>query len=51
MNTYEYTLKLKVRVEAYSEEDGEDAIHDIFGVGTDCGADVIELKVESVDVT
>lgn len=51
MNTYEYTLRIKVRVDAYSEDDAEDLIDDIFGVGNDCGADVTELKVEGVDIT
>jgi hypothetical protein len=47
--TYEYTVQIKVRVDAFSEDDAEDLITDIFGVGSDCGANVVEFKVVNVD--
>lgn len=47
--TYEYTVQIKVRVDAFSEDDAEDALTDIFGVGSDCGAEVVEFKVVNVD--
>lgn len=47
--TYEYTVQIKVRVDAFSEDDAEDLITDIFGVGSDCGANVVEFRVVNVD--
>jgi len=43
MNTYKYTVKLTVEVEAFDESDAWDAVQEAFGIGetgavtvTDC---------------
>ena len=51
METYEFTIRLKVRVDAYSEQDAEEAINDVFGVGTDCGLEVVHMDVQNVEPT
>lgn len=40
MNTYEYTVELKVKVEAYDESDAKDLLEDAFGLGEDCGVTI-----------
>lgn len=45
MNTYTFTLEVKVEVEAYNEADAEDAVQDVFGRGEDCGITVTDLKI------
>ncbi len=46
METYKYTIKLKVAVEAMDEVDAKEAVNDIFGPGDDCG-----VVVESLEFT
>ena len=45
METYNFTLTLKVEVEAFSEEDAKDLILDVFGPGNDCGVEVVKLSI------
>ena len=51
MNTYKYTIKLTVEVEAFDESDAWDAVQEAFGIGhtgavtvTDCEYDVRKRK-------
>lgn len=48
MNTYRYVLSVEVEVDAFSEEDAEDAIEEMFGPGNDCGIEVKNLRIESL---
>lgn len=45
METYEFTLSVEVKVEAYSEEDAKDLVLDVFGPGNDCGVEVVKLII------
>ena len=40
MNTFEYEVVLKVKVEAYDESDAKDLLEDAFGLGEDCGVTI-----------
>ena len=46
MNTYEFTIAAKVRVEAYSEADAKEIIQDTFGPGEECGVEITELRIK-----
>jgi hypothetical protein len=45
MNTYEFVLEVKVRVEAYSDTDAREIVEDVFGPGDDCGLEVTDMKI------
>ena len=45
METYKFTLLIEVDVDAYSVDDATDMLEDIFGPGSDCGAEVKSLKI------
>ena len=45
METYKFTLEIEVEADAFSPEDAKDIIQDIFGPGSDCGAEVKSLKI------
>lgn len=40
MNTFEFAVELKVKVEAYDEADALDLLEDTFGLGEDCGVTI-----------
>jgi len=46
METYKYNVVLQVEVEAFSDEDAQDLILDVFGPGNDCGVEVQKLSIE-----
>ena len=45
METFEFTVILTVKVEAFDESDAKDMVLDIFGPGNDCGLEVINTKI------
>ena len=45
MNTYEFVLEVKVKVEAYSDTDAREIVEDVFGVGSDCGLEVTDMRI------
>jgi hypothetical protein len=45
MDVYRYKVEIEVDVEAFSPDDAEDAIKDVFGPGRECGLDVRSLVV------
>lgn len=45
MDTYRYKIELEIEVDAFTSDDAEDSIKDVFGVGADCGLDVLSFKV------
>jgi hypothetical protein len=45
MNTYMVSVVLNVEVEAFSEDDALDAVHDCFGEGSTCGLNVTDYEV------
>lgn len=45
MKTYKFTLEVEVEVDAYSAQDAEDMVQDVFGPGNDCGVEVNSLKI------
>lgn len=49
METYEITLTVKATVQAFTLGDAIDAIQDTFGVGSDGGLTVTEMKVTHVE--
>lgn len=51
MKRYEYTIQLKVAVEAPSESDAEELLEDVFGEGGQFGLDVTEFDVIEVEHT
>ena len=44
MNSFKYTVKLEVEVEAFDESDAWDALQDAFGVGENMGVVVTECE-------
>lgn len=44
MNTFRYTVKLEVEVEAFDESDAWDAVQDAFGVGDELGVRVTDCE-------
>jgi hypothetical protein len=44
MNTYEYTVKLTVKVDAFDESDAWEAVQDAFGVGEQMGVQVTDCE-------
>lgn len=48
MNTYEYEIKLKVKVEAFDESDAWDAVQDVFGIGDELGVTVTECDYKEI---
>ena len=50
MNKYKYSVNLVVEVEAFSPIDAEEAVRDTFGLGDQCGIEIVESEVQdSVD--
>ena len=48
MNTYEFTVTLKVKVEAFDESDAVDSINDVLGAGALCdNVDIKSCRIES----
>lgn len=46
MNTYRYTVTLEVEVDSFDEGDAWEMLQDAFGVGENCGTNVIECEYE-----
>lgn len=49
MKTYSVSVLIKVEVEAFSEDDALEAVHDCYGEGEACGLNVLEYKVVAHD--
>jgi hypothetical protein len=49
MKTYMVSVVLQVEVEAFSEDDALDAVHDCFGEGSTCGLNVTDYVVIDLD--
>jgi hypothetical protein len=47
MNTYEFEVVLKVKVEAFSETDAKEMLEDNFGQGDDCGVTIESTEYHS----
>ena len=45
MKTFRYDVSLVVEVEAFDEIDAEEAVRDTFGLGDQCGIEIIESEV------
>lgn len=45
MNTYKYSVNLVVEVEAFDPIDAEEAVRDAFGLGDQCGVEIIESEI------
>lgn len=48
METYKYTVKLTVEVEAFDESDAWDAVQDAFGIGEELGVKVTDCEYREV---
>lgn len=48
MNTFEYVVELKVKVEAYDESDARELLEDAFGLGEDCGVTIESALFDAV---
>ena len=46
MNKFEYTVTLKVVVEAFDEVDAQDAVQDVFGLGDNLGILVTDCEIK-----
>lgn len=46
MNKYKYSVSLVVEVEAFDPIDAEEAVRDTFGLGDQCGIEIVESEVE-----
>lgn len=44
METFEYTVKLIVTVDAFDESDAWDAVQDAFGIGDQMGVNVVDCE-------
>lgn len=45
MDTYRFKIELEIEVDAFTPDDAEDSIKDVFGPGKECGLDVLSLVV------
>lgn len=50
MKTYKYSVNLVVEVEAFDPIDAEEAVRDTFGLGDQCGIEIVESEVEEAIV-
>jgi hypothetical protein len=48
MNKYRYSVNLVVEVEAFDPIDAEDAVRDAFGLGDQCGVEIVESEVSDI---
>lgn len=48
MKTYEVDICIKATVEAYSEEDANEAVSDIFGTGEECGVNILDCSIKTI---
>lgn len=48
MNKYKYSVNLVVEVEAFDPIDAEEAVRDAFGLGDQCGVEIVESEVSDV---
>lgn len=48
METFKYTVKLTVEVEAFDESDAWDAVQDAFGIGEELGVTVTACEYKEI---
>jgi hypothetical protein len=48
MQTYEYTVKLTVQIDAWDESDAWDALQDAFGIGDQTGVTVTDCEYKEI---
>ena len=48
METYEFEITVKVKVEAFSEGDARELVEDTFGPGDDCGVEILDCTIKTV---
>jgi hypothetical protein len=46
METFEYTVKMTVQVDAFDESDAWDALQDAFGIGESFGVTVTDCEYQ-----
>lgn len=46
METYEFDVRLRVSVDAFSEGDAKELVEDVFGPGSDCGVEVTDFNIK-----
>ncbi len=49
MEKHIFSVLLQVEVEAYNEDDAQEAVKDCFGEGSICGLTVVEYEVTDHD--
>lgn len=47
MNKFRYSVNLVVEVEAFDPIDAEEAVRDAFGLGDQCGVEIIESEIDN----
>lgn len=45
MDTFKFVVELEVNVDAFEEVDAIEMIRDSFGLGEDCGVEIVSLKI------
>lgn len=45
MRTFRYSVDLVVEVDAFDEIDAEEMVRDAFGLGDQCGIEIVESEV------
>jgi hypothetical protein len=48
MKKFKYSVNLVVEVEAFDPIDAEEAVRDTFGLGDQCGIEIVESEVSDV---
>lgn len=51
MRTFKYDVSLVVEVDAFDEIDAEEAVRDAFGLGDQCGIEIVESEVGEFTVS
>ena len=51
MKTFRYSVDLIVEVDAFDEIDAEEAVRDAFGLGDQCGIEIVESEVGEFTVS
>lgn len=51
MKTFRYSVNLVAEVQAFNEIDAEEAVRDAFGLGDNCGVEIVESEVGDFTIT
>lgn len=48
MDTFEYEVTLRVKVDAFDENDAWEMVQDAYGLGENCGTNVVDCEYKDL---